>query len=182
MNFASRLSKPEVIELDSESLEDFKAADEVVFIGYIDSGDEASRQAFAAVAKEYHEKFTFGLVSDDALVESQGLQAPSVVCHVVEDEATRSFNSFTEDGALSSFVFEASRRVIGELSPHEQMQQRLVDVSRFAQGVGIWKKLLLTKPDVSAAGRSSICSARPRPTAQSYARRCTSSQRVTTTP
>lgn len=176
------MSKPEVTELDSESLEGFKAADEVVFIGYINSGDEASKQAFAAVAKEYHQEFTFGLVSDDVLIESQGLQAPTVLCHVVEDEATRFFSSFTEDGALSSFVLEASRRVIGELLPHDQMQQRLVDVSRFPQGVDIWKRLLLTKPDVSAAGRSSICLARPRPTVQSYARRCTSSQRATTTP
>lgn len=116
-------------ELGSDNLEGFKTTDEVVFVGYIKSDDDISKETFVAVANEYREEFTFGLVSDDALIETQGLEAPGVVCHVVEDEETRSLGSFSEPKALQNFVLEASRRAIGELLPYDHLRQRLIDVS-----------------------------------------------------
>lgn len=130
LNFVSRMSRTAFTELDSDNAEAFKTTDEVVFVGYIKPEDDISKEAFAAVAEEYREEFTFGLVSDDALINSQDLEPPGVVCHVVQDGETRSLSSFSEPKALQDFVLEASRRAIGELLPYDHLQQRLVDVSR----------------------------------------------------
>lgn len=117
--------------LTAEALEDFTTADEVVFIGYISPGDITSRQNFEAVADIFHEEFTFGLILDEKLVQAQNSELPTVVCYVVEDGETRTFNSFSELEPLRNFVIDASRRVIGELLPVDYVQQRVVDVSCF---------------------------------------------------
>lgn len=175
------MSKPAVTEiLDAKTLEGFKTTDEVVFVGYIKSEDDISNEAFAAVADEYREEFTFGLVSDPTLIKSHDLEPPGVVCHVVEDGETRSLNSFAEPKALRSFVLEASRRAIGDLLPYDHLQQRLVDVSR--PHIVYMCEAFLTKSHTSVAGQSSTSSGRRKTSAQSYGGRCINSPRATTTP
>ncbi|KAF3768731.1 hypothetical protein M406DRAFT_286705 [Cryphonectria parasitica EP155] len=125
-NFVSRLLRPSMTEIDDgESLASFETADEVVFIGYFDPKDEVARQGFAAVADKYRNDFTFGLVTSDALIAAQKLEPPVVVCHVVQDGESRTWNSFSDPDDLDRFVREASRPAIGELMPHNR--QLLID-------------------------------------------------------
>lgn len=112
--------------LQEESIEPFKSVDEVVFIGYINSDDEPAQQLFADAAAKYRDEFSFALVSDEALIRTQNMASPTIVCHVAGDGETRTFNNFAEAGGLDSFVEAASRRVIGELTPYnyQRLQQR----------------------------------------------------------
>lgn len=117
------MKRPAVSEVDAESLEGFRTIDETVFISYISPSDEEAGKAFYNIAERHCEEFTFGIVSGTKTEND----SPSVDCHIPEDEETRSFNSFSKPDALDHFVREASRRVVGELTPYNQ--QRLLDVS-----------------------------------------------------
>ncbi|ROW10607.1 hypothetical protein VMCG_01624 [Cytospora schulzeri] len=109
----------------ASGLHTFIVADETVFIGYISASDTAIIQAFSDVAEKFREEFTFGVVSDEALIRAQKLESPTVVCHAVNNGENRSFGSFSEPEALLNFVAEASRPAIGELTLYNQ--QRLLD-------------------------------------------------------
>lgn len=125
------MSRPIVTELTSETIEGFKTVDGTVFVGYISPGDDVARESFALAAEQYHAEFTFGLVSDDELINAQNLEPPTVVCHVVEDgeTRTRTLNPVSELEDLQGFILEASRPVIGDLLPYDHLRQRLHDVS-----------------------------------------------------
>lgn len=126
----SRHSRPVLTNLYGKNVEEFKNIDEVVFIGYISSGDEAAQQMLSNVASKYRNEFSFALVSDEEVIQSQNMASPTVICHVPEDEETRSLSAFENTDALDSFVAASSRRVIGELTPHNY--QRLHDVCLIA--------------------------------------------------
>lgn len=121
------MKRPAITELNAEALESFRSADEIVFIGYLAPNDNVARQTFAATAEKYRDEFTFGLVTDEALIADQNLESPATVCHVIEDGEMRTFKSFSEPDGLDKFVVEASRPVIPELTPYNQ--QRLLNVS-----------------------------------------------------
>lgn len=142
----SRLLRPVLTDLHEEDIEQFKESDEVVFIGYIRSDNQAAQQSFANIAAKYRDEFSFALVSDEGVLRAQNLASPTVVCHVVEDEATRSLNDFADAESLDSFVTAASRRVIGELTPHNQ--QRLLDVCNYSTF------LLIEKPTCGSSSQS----------------------------
>ena len=122
------MSRPVVTDVDSDGLDAFKVADEIVFIGYISPSDTVAQHAYTQVAERHREEFTFGLVTDEALIHSQNVVSPTVLCYVAQDGKTRSFSSFTEPDGLYSFVVEASRPTIGQLTSYNQ--QRLLEVSR----------------------------------------------------
>lgn len=113
-------------EINEKSIEQFKKSDEVVFIGYISLEDEAAQRLFADTATKYRDEFSFAMVSDQELIRAQNMASPTIVCHVAEDEETRSLSTFADAEALDSFVAAASRRVIEELTPYNH--QRLLDV------------------------------------------------------
>ncbi|KAI1372981.1 thioredoxin-like domain-containing protein [Hypoxylon crocopeplum] len=123
--WANRVRRPIVSEVGVTELEDFKKADETVFVAYFKIGDESSKSAFADVAGRYYEEFTFGIVSDDAAIPLEKATRPLVKCYRPLDGDTNEFTSFSDDGALEKFVKEASRPVIGELLPHNH--QRFLD-------------------------------------------------------
>jgi hypothetical protein len=126
-NFISRLARPVVSEVSTDSIVAFHDVDEKVFVAYIGPDDHATREIFAEVAHKYRDEFTFGLVSDVDLVKEQG-SAPTVTCHLKDGgTVTRTSTSFTDSAALEKFVIEASRPVVGELTKYNQ--QRLLDVS-----------------------------------------------------
>lgn len=123
------MSRPDVTVISPKSIDEFKSCDDVVFIGYISSEDDTARQSFAAVAQKYRQEFSFGLVSDEAVITAGKMEAPIVMCHIIGDDETRSSGSFSGTETLDQFVSAASRRVIGELT--RQNQQRLLDVSHY---------------------------------------------------
>lgn len=170
------MSRPVVTTISPESIEDFTSLDDVVFIGYISSDDDTARQSFSAVAQKYRQEFTFGLASDQTVIEAGNMESPTVMCHVAGDGETRSSGSFSEPETLDKFVSEASRRVIEELTCHNH--QRLIDVSRPS---GLCAMDLADVVSRSAVGPLYMCLERRKMTAQSFVGHSMISQKATTT-
>ena len=129
IHYVRRMKRPVVSQVQSnEELLEFRAADETVFVAYLAAdavdGDEA--RAFAALAEKYRQEYTFGVVTDAALAEQQGVSIPSIVCYNAVDGDTAKFGFDKVDG-LEGWATETSRAVVGELT--ELNQQRLLDVS-----------------------------------------------------
>ncbi|KAI1409542.1 thioredoxin-like domain-containing protein [Hypoxylon sp. FL1857] len=121
----NRVQRPIVSEVNAAILEDFKKADETVFIAYLDANDETSKAAFADVAGRYHEEFTFAVTTDNVALTADKVTAPTVKCYKPLDGDTHQFTSLSDVAALEKFIKEASRPVIGELLPHNH--QRFLD-------------------------------------------------------
>lgn len=124
LHFVSRLKRPVVSEITADDLTGFKTADETVFLAYIAPTDDEAQRVFAEVAKRYYEEFTFGLATGDAEALA-AVTLPKVVCYKPVDGDSVSFTSFDNSGELDSWVKEASRPVIGELTTLNH--QRLLD-------------------------------------------------------
>lgn len=112
-------------EISSDSLDTFIGIDDTVFVGHIDSDDHVTQKVFIETASKYRAEFTFGIVS---LIKEQGLVPPTVTCHLKDGITGMKTVTFTDAAALEKFVIEASRPVIGELTPYNQ--QRLLNVSK----------------------------------------------------
>ncbi|KAI0846228.1 thioredoxin-like domain-containing protein [Daldinia vernicosa] len=123
--WADRVQRPVISEVNAATLEDFKKADETVFIAYLSTDDEASKAAFADVADRYREEFTFGVATDDDALEVEKVTAPVVKCYKPLDGDIHDFDNPSDAAALEAFVKGASRPVIGELLPHNH--QRFLD-------------------------------------------------------
>jgi protein disulfide-isomerase A1 len=128
LHFLERYKRPVVTEVTSESaFAEVRVADETVFIALLSPDATAERKAFEDVAARYRYEFTFAIVSDPALIEAQGLSSPAVVCYRLLDRDSKALPSVPTDAKeLEQLVLEASRPVIGELTPWNH--QRLLDV------------------------------------------------------
>jgi protein disulfide-isomerase A1 len=125
LHFVARLRRPVVSGITADDLNAFKKADETVFLAFIDPADVEAQNAFADVAKGYYKDFTFGLAASGVNAPA-GTTAPAVVCYKPVDGESVSFTSFEKPGELDGWAKEASRPVIGELTPANH--QRFLDV------------------------------------------------------
>lgn len=123
----NRAQRPIISDITAESLEAFKDADETIFVAYLNTDDESSRATFLEVAAKYRDEFTFGLVTDAAVIEAEEMTAPAARCIKPIDGDTHDLTDFPDVESLEKFVKEASRPLIGELLPHTH--QRFLDVS-----------------------------------------------------
>jgi len=119
------MARPAVSIVSESELESFKAADDAVFIAYLNVADEANMAAFAEVAQNYRHEFTFGIVTDARVSGKEDAKRPLMRCYRHADDAVESFE-FEPEKSLKAFVLEASRPVIAELTPRNH--QRLLDV------------------------------------------------------
>ncbi|KAI0156652.1 thioredoxin-like domain-containing protein [Hypoxylon sp. FL1284] len=125
VSWAGRIQHPIVSEVGPTELENFKKADETVFMAYLNEDDEVSKSTFADAAGHYHQEFSFGMITDVDALSSEGVTAPTIRCYKPLDGDTLDFNNPADKAALEKFVKEASRPVIGELLPHNH--QRFLD-------------------------------------------------------
>jgi hypothetical protein len=107
-------------------LDAFKAADDVVFVAYLNAADQANMATFAQAAEKYRLEFTFGVVTDALVAEKENAKRPSVRSHRHGDGAVESFG-FEDEKSFNTFILETSRPAIAELMPHNH--QRFLDVS-----------------------------------------------------
>lgn len=82
----TKQSLPAVSVVDKNSIEDFKTADRVVVIAYIDAKDQSSNQTFTSVANNLRDNFIFGATSDAALAKAAGVKQPAIALYKSFDE------------------------------------------------------------------------------------------------
>lgn len=110
-------SLPAVSLLTSDTLEDFKTADKVVLVAYIDASDKASNETYTKVAEQYRDSYLFGATNDAALAEAEGVKAPAIVLYKQFDEGKATFTDKFEEKAIDTFAKVASTPLIGEVGP-----------------------------------------------------------------
>ena len=126
LGFVARRKRPVVSTLGIEDLVPFKTIDETVLIAYLDPEDREPAEAFADVASQYRDEFSFGISTDPSALLSQKIDAPAVMCYKLIDGDTAKFAPFDDLARLDEWVKEATRPVISELTVLNH--QRLLEV------------------------------------------------------
>src|SRR3569833_2264506 len=68
---------------DKEKLNEFKKADKVVIVSFVDASDKESSEVFSKVAEKLRDNYPFGTTDDAALAEAEGVKAPAIVLYLV---------------------------------------------------------------------------------------------------
>ncbi|XXG94471.1 hypothetical protein Hte_000728 [Hypoxylon texense] len=116
-SYMIKQSLPAVSPLTPETLEDFKTADKVVLVAYIDSSDKASNETYTKIAEKLRDSYLFGATNDAALAEAEGVKAPALVLYKQFDEGKATFTEKFEEKAIEDFAKVASTPLIGEVGP-----------------------------------------------------------------
>jgi protein disulfide-isomerase A1 len=110
-------SLPAVSVLDTETLEEFKTADKVVVVAYVDAEDKASADIFTAIAEAQRDSFLFGTTSDAALATAEGVTAPAVVVYKKFDEGKNTYTEKFVSEDIDAFIKTSSTPLVGEVGP-----------------------------------------------------------------
>lgn len=110
-------SLPAVSTLNTETLEDFKTADKVVLVAYVEASDKSSSDVYSAVAEKFRDNYLFGATTDAALAEAEGVTPPAIVLYKQFDEGKAVFSDKFDEAAISSFTKTAATPIIGEVGP-----------------------------------------------------------------
>jgi protein disulfide-isomerase A1 len=116
-SYMIKQSLPAVSLLTKDTVEDFKKADKVVIVAYLDASDKTSNETFSAVADKLRDNYPFGATSDAALAEAAGVKAPAIVLYKEFDEGQSTFDKKFDAEEIEKFVKTASTPLIGEVGP-----------------------------------------------------------------
>ncbi|KAI0843121.1 protein disulfide isomerase [Hypoxylon sp. FL0890] len=116
-SYMIKQSLPAVSLLTPETLGDFKTADKVVLVAYIDASDKASNETYTKIAEKFRDSYLFGATNDAALAEAEGVKAPAIVLYKQFDEGKATFTDKFEEEAIEKFAKVASTPLIGEVGP-----------------------------------------------------------------
>ncbi|KAK4239831.1 protein disulfide-isomerase [Achaetomium macrosporum] len=116
-SYMIKQSLPAVSEVTKDTLEEFKKADKVVLVAYVDASDKASNEVFTQVAEKLRDNYPFGASTDAALAEAEGVKAPAVVLYKDFDEGKAVFSEKFDAEAIEKFAKTAATPLIGEVGP-----------------------------------------------------------------
>lgn len=110
-------SLPAVSALDAETHEEFKTADKVVVVAYVDAEDKASADIFTAIAEAQRDNFLFGTTADAVLAKAEGVTAPAVVVYKKFDEGKNTYTEKFVSEDIDAFIKTSSTPLVGEVGP-----------------------------------------------------------------
>ena len=113
----TKQSLPAVSSLTTDTLEDFKTADKVVLVAFVDADDKASNETFTAVADKLRDSYLFGATNDAALGKAEGVKAPAIVLYKQFDEMKDTFDGKFDVEAIEKFAKTAATPLVGEVGP-----------------------------------------------------------------
>lgn len=116
-SYMIKQSLPAVSEVTKDNLAEFKKADKVVIVAYVDASDKASNDVFSQVADKLRDNYPFGASTDAALAEAEGVKAPAIVLYKDFDEGKAVFSEKFDVEAIEKFAKTASTPLIGEVGP-----------------------------------------------------------------
>ncbi|KAK9449854.1 thioredoxin-like domain-containing protein [Limtongia smithiae] len=116
VSYMVKQALPAVSTVTADSLEDFKASDDVVIVGYF--SDKASNQTFARVADTLRDSFLFGATSDEKLAKEAGVfGGPAVVMYKKFDDDKIVYEGPFDAGDIITFAKIESMPLVGEVAP-----------------------------------------------------------------
>lgn len=110
-------SLPAVSSLTKDTLEDFKTADKVVVVAYLDPKDQVNNEIFSAIAEGQRDSFLFGAVTDAAVATTEGVTAPALVIYKKFDEGKDVMTDKFETENIQTFIKTNSIPTVGEVGP-----------------------------------------------------------------
>ncbi|KFY49675.1 hypothetical protein V496_09872 [Pseudogymnoascus sp. VKM F-4515 (FW-2607)] len=116
-SYMIKQSLPAVSALDADTLEEFKTADKVVVVAYVDTEDKASADIFTAIAEAQRDSFLFGTTADAALAKAEGVTAPAVVVYKKFDEGKNTYTEKFVSEDIDTFIKTSSTPLVGEVGP-----------------------------------------------------------------
>ncbi|KAI0482933.1 protein disulfide-isomerase [Xylariaceae sp. FL0804] len=116
-SYMIKQSLPAVSLLSTDTLEDFKTADKVVLVAYVDASDKSSNETYTKIAEKFRDAYLFGATNDAALAEAEGVKAPALVLYKQFDEGKATFSEKFDEDAIISFTKTASTPLVGEVGP-----------------------------------------------------------------
>lgn len=116
-SYMVKQSLPAVSEVTKDTLEEFKKADKVVLVAYLDAADKTSSEVFTAAAEKLRDNYPFGVSTDAALAEAEGVTAPAVVLYKDFDEGKSVFSEKFDVEEIEKFAKTAATPLIGEVGP-----------------------------------------------------------------
>ncbi|KAL2170058.1 hypothetical protein VTG60DRAFT_5330 [Thermothelomyces hinnuleus] len=116
-SYMVKQSLPAVSEVTKDTLEEFKKADKVVIVAYVDADDKASSEVFTKTAEKLRDNYPFGLSTDAALAEAEGVKAPAIVLYKDFDEGKAVFTEKFDLEEIEKFAKTAATPLIGEIGP-----------------------------------------------------------------
>lgn len=117
VSYMTKQSLPAVSKLDVSSHADFKKADKVVVVAYLDEDDKASTEVFNGVADSLRDDYLFGVTTDATLAKAEGVKTPAVVLYKSFDEGKVVFDGKLDAEEITKFTKTASTPLIGEVGP-----------------------------------------------------------------
>ncbi|KAI1639481.1 protein disulfide isomerase [Biscogniauxia mediterranea] len=116
-SYMIKQSLPAVSILTADTLEEFKTADKIVLVAYIDASDKASNESYTKIAENHRDSYLFGGVNDAAVAEAEGVTTPAIVLYKQFDEGKATFTDKFDEEAVISFAKTASTPLMGEVGP-----------------------------------------------------------------
>ncbi|KAL0939111.1 protein disulfide isomerase [Colletotrichum truncatum] len=116
-SYMVKQSLPAVSVLTKDTLEEFKTADKVVLVAYIDASDKASNETFTKVADKLRDTYLFGGINDAEVAEAEGVKAPAIVLYKSFDEGKATFTEKFDVEAIEKFAQTAATPLVGEVGP-----------------------------------------------------------------
>lgn len=116
-SYMVKQSLPAVSILSKDNLEEFKTADKVVLVAYIDAEDKAWNETYTTVAEALRESFLFGATNDATLAKAEGVTIPSLVLYKSFDEGKNVYDGKVDADSIEKFAKTASIPLIGEVGP-----------------------------------------------------------------
>ena len=117
VSYMTKQSLPAVSSVNEENLEEIKAMDKIVVIGYIPSEDKETYQAFEKYAESQRDNYLFAVTNDPAIAKAEGVDQPSLVLYKDFDEKKAVYKGEIEQETIHNWVKSASTPLVGEIGP-----------------------------------------------------------------
>jgi len=117
VSYMIKQSLPAVSALDKDTITDFKTADKVVLIAYLDADDKEATEAYNTAATTLRDNYLFGSTTDAALAKADDVKAPAIVLYKSFDEPKVVYDGKFDSAEIEQFAKTASVPLIGEVGP-----------------------------------------------------------------
>jgi len=117
VSYMKKQSLPAVSDVTAENHDEFKGADKVVLIAYVDASDSKTADTFKEFANQHRDDYLFGLSTDAAAIAAANVKPPAVVMYKTFDEGRNDLEGAVSAESLYEFAKEHSVPLLDEISP-----------------------------------------------------------------
>jgi len=92
ISYMVKQSLPAVTTVTADKFDEFKKADKMVLVAFVDDESSAPATVFKSAAEEHRDDYLFGLSTDVEVLKAAGVTAPAIVLYRSFDEPTVTFS------------------------------------------------------------------------------------------